>query len=736
MDNVVYFNTSKNIENQKYDFLCVYMGGKSCNDSSRFYSALEVSLKSCGSLPDGIVIYCNNDKIEECNNYWSDSDLRDNFYNRLSINNIRYTKSIFFIEICTNGFNIMGCDNNSNNSKILSVEDIKRFFKDGIKHLIDINDVIHVAPAGHTFKHPSGRTTKLFIQSRDIARTETELQFIGRGLNVLVEEINWSKIETVYIDTMGVYPIVKEAVSIARCSANIESFHSYSYFERLNPPDGEYLIIISASTSGNMAKALTERGFNKDKIITLIDLTQRDDYCKVLIDLSSTRLLKDLSKIDGSETDIELVGEHFSYKAKPAKAITIGVPHRPTCLLDILKDFGVSGINEINKRIEAIGKNPLLSLKPEGLYGSKKFLKWLQDELSWSLSSKINTVVYSDDGASEQLAELTYDFIKNSKDKSTKTSIVKWQDISKKSLEESTGIIVVSAFSGDGGTLRQISRDLREYEESTIPRHFLIGVGLPQSMESWARLEQFLVRNATSRSYNFSTWKVLPLGPDNVKNSWSELMQLASTAENMSECPLEFLSYDDASLYFDAMTEVISNSKNSLLPNTKSEQLKITEGFVFFNGIFDSRIDELSQCETLMAITSALQTAREHKDDDKCLRPTSYQSVVISPENFLRFNDPILQASILRASLPSELDYSSDQHLSELMKEFLFKVFSRNMHPFGHAALEFGAALAIGKLKLKNEHCRDLIENILKDSNISDLALKGFLLMAFINQSL
>lgn len=739
MDSVVYFNTSKNVNRNKYDFLCMYLGSGAWQDANSFYSALEKSLKSCDSLPDSIIIYFTSDKFNLCSRFWDDKDQKENFYNRLSNKNIRYTKSIYFIDIGHNALTINNSLSDSIDSVTITKDDIINFYLSGLKNLVTINKVVHIAPAGHTFKHPSGRTTKLFIQSRDIAGTETELQFIGKGLSTLIADINWPAIKTIYIDTMGIYPIVKEAIINSKCQANIESFHSYTSIENLNLPNSEYLIIISASTSGNMAKNLVSRGFNKDKIITLIDIESREQYSKVLIDLSSTNILNNYTKSDGNETDIELVGENFSYKAKPVKQVTLGINHRPSCLVDILKDFAISGINELNSNIEKIGKNTFISLKPIGLHKSKKFEKWLNDELSWSLSSRINTVVYNDDGASEYIAEKTYDFIKHIREEKSNISMIKWKELNKDSLKKSTGIIVVSAFAGDGGTLRQISRDLREFEENTIPRHFLIGVGLPQSMESWIRLEQFLIRNATTRFYNFSAWKVLPLGPDNVKNSWKELIQLASKADNVDPLHPNLKFYENTSECFDAISSVIESSKNSLLPNTRGMELKITDGFVFFNGIFDSthqdpsKIDQLSQCETLIAISSALQTAREHKDYEKCLRPSNYQSVVISPENFLRFNDGILQACILRASLPSELDYSSDQNLSGLMKEFLYKVFSRHNHPYGDAALEFAAALALGRLKLKKEHSFILVKDVMENSDISNLALRGFLLMLLIN---
>ncbi|WP_102798936.1 hypothetical protein [Bowmanella denitrificans] len=732
MDNVLYFNANKDSNNHRYDVLCIYLGDKSWQDSTSFYAALEKALKNTDTLPDCIVVYISTDNLDGFRQYWDNKELHDSFTNRLSKNNIFYTKTIFIVGMSGGNFVIHEEFKNNLNSIELDTKDAADFYSFGLSELIKRNNVLQVAPAGHTFKHPSGRINKLFIQSREIASTETELQFIGKGLHALVANIHWSEIKTIYIDTMGIYSIVKEAALSAGCVANIESYHSYDSLRELNLPTEEYLVVISASTSGGMARDLVSRGFSKEKIVTFIDIEDRESLSQVLINLSSTGLLEGLSSVDGNETDIELVGEHFSYKAKPPKQVTIGLPHKPKFLLDILKDFCISGINTINQRVDAIGKSPLLSLKPANLYSSKKFDDWFKEELSWSLSSSIDTVIYSEDGASEALAKKALEFIRSNSSKEKNPSLLKWP-LDKDDLRNATGVIVVTGFAGDGGKLRQISRDLREYENKTIPRHFLVGVGLPQSMESWKKLDQFLVRNATPRPYNFSVWKVLPVGPDSIKKSWDELAKLASKADTETASPLGSINDSEAASCYEALSACIASASNCLLPNTLGGQLKLTEGFVFFDDKFDDKIESITQSDTLLSIASVLQAAREHADPEKCLRPTNYQSVIISPENFLRFNDDILQACILRASLPSELDYSSDHHLSELMTEFLYKVFTRHKHPFGYAALEFAGALAVGKLKLKKEHSKELIERTIEKIGVESKELTGLLLMVLNN---
>lgn len=81
-------------------------------------------------------------------------------------------------------------------------------------------------------------------------------------------------------------------------------------------------------------------------------------------------------------------------------------------------------------------------------------------------------------------------------------------------------------------------------------------------------------------------------------------------------------------------------------------------------------------------------------------KATSYESVVLSPENFSRFNDDILQACLLRATLPSELDYSSSPELSGPMRELIANIFDRWHHVHGAAALEFALALLSGRMPL------------------------------------
>ena len=79
---------------------------------------------------------------------------------------------------------------------------------------------------------------------------------------------------------------------------------------------------------------------------------------------------------------------------------------------------------------------------------------------------------------------------------------------------------------------------------------------------------------------------------------------------------------------------------------------------------------------------------------------------VLDPSMFVRFNDGVLQASLLRASRPAELDYSASDDLSRQFALTGLSVFGGCRDQVGEAALEFVHAVATEKVSLrKTDRC-------------------------------
>ncbi|WP_026131617.1 hypothetical protein [Pandoraea sp. B-6] len=708
------------------DARCIVFDDRSPITDLEFFDELQTALKLSETLPDCVVILSSPTMSQRLCGYWSTStDQRNNFMARGAREGVHYVKSYYFFAWDAHGLRLETSEHAqpSPSPFDLPVDD---FCEQGLRQLVKDNPVVQVAPAGHVFKHPSGTINKVFIQARELPVSEPELCFLGRSLSRALSPGLLSDVQTVFVDTMSIYPFVREALDFAGATARIHSFHSYGALSELSPPSEPYVVVISASTTGGMARKLCEnQGFDDKRVLTLIDVSAAERKGTVLIPLDMVDDIYGAHLANGTETEIELVGEHFSSKAKPPRAVTLGQPHTPKDLIRVLKEFGIGGTRAINHVPAGRSASKLVCIDADRVAARQNFHDWLQAEIPWSVSIATDHIVFTNDVGSESVAALAADIIERAK--GARPRIIGYRDLDAASLSAAQGVLVVTAVAGDGGLLREISRDLREFVSPALPRHFLVGVGLPQTGEAWERLRQFLERNTTHRRYGFSSWLVLPIGPDGSDSAWRDLVELTARAE-LAALPtgLDAATAEEA---LTALSKAVDVAYNDFLPKSDGAALGLSDGFLFFGDAFKDRLAEVTPATTYLAVSSVLQAARDLKIASNQLRPTGYESVVLAPENFLRFNDNLLQACILRAAHPSELDYSASPHLSTLMKEFLIKIFARHAHPYGAAALEFAAALATGRLKLKKADAQDVVTVAVEKLQGQPSALLGLLLM-------
>lgn len=608
--------------------------------------------------------------------------------------------------------------------------DLKHLLSHGVHTLLEKNNAIHQAPSGHVFKHPSQRRNKVFIQAREIASGEAELYVVAYMI-VLRHGEMLKDCSKIFIDTMGIYAYVKCALALCGSSAEIVSFHSYDELEKIIPPSLPYFCIVSASTSGSMAQSMTSNWWNAKRIATIVDVTSEGRAGDVMVALDQMDVVfPDLKVSDG--TLIEIIGENFSSKAKPPRPVIIGAPHAPDSLKQFHKYFGFS-IHPLNSLIS--GKTKLLQLDVTSVLGQKAFLDWLHAEIDWSFPLTVSHVIHANDEASQSLAQLIVDRLRTRLAAASTAKVIPYDALEKEDCEDATGVVVVSTVARDGGVLREISRDLRSYINADIPRHFISPIGIPQTKDSWTQLRAFLIRNPTPREYGFSNWIQLPLGEDSSDNSWHRLISIAASHQDMDISELGLDGLTDTTQVIpsiDLALKAIDGAFNGFLPSPRGNQLRLSEGFLFFGegSEIAKRYAEAEPSMVHLTISAVLQSAREYKEHARRLCPTGYESVVLAPECFLRFNDAILQACLLRASHSAELDYSSSPELSKVMKELLVKVFARWDKEYGDAALEFAAAIIVGSLRLAKRDMETLLDEALERHVSKPSVLLGMLVLA------
>ncbi|MEA9605787.1 hypothetical protein QY702_04800 [Xanthomonas campestris pv. plantaginis] len=708
--------------------LCVFFDARASLTSNDLFDELKVALRALPALPDVLLVISNQAGINELLTHWkSDSLAKESFLARSERGGLPFIKAWQFIAWQQDGtFAVVEQAKPDGGGFVLSPQKV---IDAGLAELVQRNGVVQSAPGGHVFRHPSGTVNKVFVQARELVASEVELAFVGCALIAELPALRERKLELVLIDSMGIYLIVKEAMRFVGSHARIESFHSYKEISKLLRPTVPHAVIVSASTTGGMAKRLIkENRFADDVVLTLVNRSKIDDGGRTLIALDDVKSL-DISRLpDGTETHIELIGEHFTSRSKPPRGVTISVHHEPKALSRYLKQLGESKSLVLNKARRGRGEVHLVGFDGKSVAELGDVRKWLRDVARWQIPASVDTVIYVDDNGSELLAQSLADELQEAKGAGSALTLLSNSALSAEALKSSKGVAVVQAVAGDGGMLREVSRDLREFAPK-LPRHFVVALGVSRSEEVWDRLRQFLVRGpSAARSYGFSSWVSLPVGVEANVPVWKRYADLAS---EMEAAELDLTSVDQSLIEksIELAVNAIGKSYHSFLPASNGKDLVLTEGFVFFQG--KVKDDAASNETVFLTASSVLQRAREIPDLALQLKASGYESVVLSPENFHRFNDSILQACILRAALPSELDYSSSPELSGLMKELLAKIFARHAHPYGEASLEFAVALLSKRMRLVSQHM-DELGSTMVDSLIGSKkpsALLGFLFL-------
>lgn len=710
--------------------------GKSINDGlvicyndcdlsvSEIFTDIEKALKSHLTLPDCVYIMGSTAQLKIFEEGWQTDQTRlADFLSRGVKNDRLRVHEYVFLEWNGESFT----PNKLGGGVLTYPYAPVKLLHDGLKNLLAENNVIHTAPSAHSFKHPSGTLNNVFIQTRELASDEAEVCVVGYAL-ALEYASQLKKARTVYIDTMGIYPLIKNALGRLGAKAQIMSFHSYEKLETIYPPSEDYFCVVSASTTGGMAKQMGAQTFREDCIVTLIDRTAEDRYGKVLIALDAIGHLLPVKLNDGC-TLIEIIGESFSTKSKPPKSILISLKHDPKQLSKFHKYFGMDGIQGFNTASQS---KKLLYLNPSKVLEHDDFLSWLSDEIDWSVSLATNLIIYADDDRSHVLAEKAQKLLQNKLGAHKTVQCVPYEAMEEVDFNTVTGVLAVTVVARDGGILRQISRDLRAYMKQDVPRRFLAPFAIPQSARAWGQLKSFLMKNPTTRDYGFSNWLYLPVGKVGRDNAWSRLTELCSSGQIDHDGFGGAVAKHVCNGSLDLATELLERHKHELLPKHDGTPLALSDGFLFFSSgsAVAQNCPDVPQSTVYFTIATVLQHAREHGEHELRLQPTGYESVVLSPECFLRFNDNILQACFLRACLPSELDYSASPELSKLMKELIAKIFLRWENAYGDAALEFAAALATGTLKLSLDDTKTLLDEAIRSRKQAASSLLGLLLLA------
>ena len=553
------------------------------------------------------------------------------------------------------------------------------------------------------FRNPSGKHTDRFIRLSNILVRHAEITFLAFAMLPFIP----LDTRNAYIDTPAVHAVVSALNELRRGTepesyVAAENFRSYYGVDDHPFTDvSQSVAIISASSSGGLAQRLNARGFGDDQIAHLLFLGERKGTLRIAIDLAMDPRGNPKGHEPARRTYetncvlcrqgsifIELRGDQFDVSPPQPVPLVVKQAHAPDTLMPQFarlvggQCFGSSASN-------------LHRVDTDALLLHAGYAERLDYFLRRFVPAGARFCVLADEQSEAwgQLAAAksgqTFQFVRADQPNEIDAAI-----------QDADGpLLVMAAAIGSGRRLLDISRELRT-AAPRAPITYLVGFAKPTSAEQRKTLRNSLVFSNREAHHAFETVEEMVLPSARRENAWErELQFLQEGAHTWAGRNRTFI--DDRIARLENASSPLCD--DVFVGNGYTGSLKLRPGFAFWSEGLVTGVE--TQADVFATISSVLQNLRTAPQSAKeALRSGWFRQTLIHPEVFGRFNDGIIQASFLRAALPSELDYRSEPELSEQLARLIGRIVEGAHLVRGEGAFEFLLALGSERLRLKAEH--------------------------------
>lgn len=575
------------------------------------------------------------------------------------------------------------------------------------------------------FVNPSRRHTKRFIRLSNILVNAAEIGFMAYACLPFISD----DIDRLLLDTPMLHSI---AASINEIRAvfglpllDVENFRSYGGLqeEGIAGDDGS-LVIVSASSSGGLARKLVAEydmlpeqivhflylGTNPEPVNKICDLfIDEDENPHGVAAIPIVYSADDCKYCEQGSYQVHLHGDQFD---------VVGPQPDPILLrkVDAPKNLSSTMGRLIGRRaLSVFMAEPERTRRRDYFISADRFIsdKSFRDRADYVfrrvIPASVSHIMQVDE-YSEDLSKLAEDFISQH---NGSAKIV--DDVDQIMVTDGSSIIVAVSAIESGRCLTDISRELRSVAQDS-PIIYVVGIEKTSGFSQREALKKTLIQCPHSVNHEYVAIEQLTLPTANGRNAWNQEYDfLKANVELLGKDVEEFVQARIARLKqsSEPMTDDL------FLPALGDEKLEIRDGFVFWPSGID--VTESTQADVFFTIASVLQRLRANSESNPssaAIRSVWYHQTVLDPTNFVRFNDDVIQASLLRAAEPSELNYSDSPIESREMARIIAGIVRSADRLRGRAAPEFMLAIASGRLKLRDEDLSLVVREALKSTGM------------------
>jgi len=615
------------------------------------------------------------------------------------------------------------------------------------------------------YEYPSGKHAKKFIRTGNILSIGVEVNFIAFCLLKFFR----TEISEIVCDTSTIISIAQALINLRRCinhnltHPNINSFGSYEGLDNFQFEDSSTtLVLISASTSGSLAKKVLNKGkpfLNSEDIITIYYLSSTSKFKglepwnnigKILCSLD---FHKDNNKDgynpieffrNGEECDfcnidnslpLKIIGDQFLPEKINIKVLTITTNHSPKWLEEFMSEFSMNKVlichrkkrdtgDQLEKRelfidlelihkkaSKFISKSSIVPTEEDSFFNyTKSFLKIIEQNIPASLSK----IIYLDDDASQLMAEQIKAYYYRFAIKNDDEILLKYEDqldVYEKIKDIPNGtILVVGSSVSTSRKLLNISRLLRNNDKISII--YFVGIMRTYNHKDYEDIKMNICYGNMFGSNTNALYHVHNIHiPDDQHlsrgTSWDEEIELLNNLTKIKTKAFIAVKKDILN-----RISVLNENKDGLIPDLfwktpDDNNMALRRGFAFFN--FPYEKDKISQADVYFTISSIIHHLRTEKIKGEIqLEQQEHQVCLLDPHNFDRFNDGIIQSAILRAAKSEELNYSVDNKISSQMTDIIIAIIEHRRE----SAYEFMLAMSTKKIKLTIQDTRKIYKTI------------------------
>ena len=566
--------------------------------------------------------------------------------------------------------------------------------------------------ASYHFANPSGRHTDRFMRLSNILVRNAEIAFVAVAVMRLVPK----DASRAYIDTPSLYAVIASindqwrSLDPDRDPLVADNFRSYEGLDAYPFQDFERsVVLISASSSGGLARAIEARGFARESVIHVLYLGSVKQEYQAAIDLCRDTKLNPLGYEDTREIYesgscrmcdrgskyVPLRGDQFDIQGPQPAPLVMRQAHAPKGLDKSMARLSGTGALAVTTGDRQYWADPVAMME------ATRFVARLDYLARRHVPGSARHCIIPDE-TSRPFAERILGT------GGANATIILRSDIDSvlgASPDNPSPVIVCAATVGGGRVLLEISRDLRQVCRKA-PIVYFAGIAKPSSTarrDTLARNLEHSHHHAPHAVYVVDEF-ILP-GPS-FGNAWQDEMKfLGDTRDGWPEDIREVLD-----VRLDRLRRASEPMHDDLfLANEADRDLRLQEGFAFWSEVYAN-----TQADVFTTMSAVMQKLRDAPDraGGEVLRTNWLQQTLLGPENFGRFNDGVIQACILRGARPAELDYRDDHEISSDAARIVRRILEASAHARGEAAAEFLIAIGSGRLRVRDEHAQEMLQDV------------------------